>query len=158
LTEVDNIRVTTKIVQHTRVGGTSTSYKYKQFPIKVGWQTDQGVQQLGVEPLDMYSGALGSFSDAMLNLLNEFDLDANFDPSKVQITDLGDVAQVIGQSLLTQLLKTPNGSLDSWDFPSLLDTIGRSYLATQLGLAPDAFSSGDSLDEILQNIGRSTVE
>ncbi|MCC2631749.1 MAG: hypothetical protein K0S20_448, partial [Patescibacteria group bacterium] len=157
IAEIDNIRMTTKITQKRRVGGNKVSYSYKEFPIKVAWQTDEGIDKSGgLPPVNVFEAAKISFNGNMLDLLEEFGLGSELDASKLDITNLGDMAGAIGMSVLSQILNSPSGSLSGWDLPSTLESFGRIYIANQLGLAPEAFAKKDG--DIIENIGRATLE
>lgn len=158
ISEIDNVRITTKIVQRRRIGGDSVDYKYSSFPIKVSYQTDQGVQSAPLVPGDIYRSALSGFTLGLGQLLDQFDLSADIDASSIDINSIGDVAELIGQSLLTQLLSSPTGSLQGWDFKSLVEKLGRIYLASQLGLSPNALLKGNTVDDLVINVGRAKVE
>lgn len=159
ITEIDNLRVTTKIVQRRRLGGSTTSYRYQQFPIKVAWQTDRGIEEVPPpNPRSFYEGALTAFSFSFLQLLDQFDLEAEFDVSSYDINSFSDLANLIGQSLFAQLLSSPTSGLKGWDFGSLIENIARSYLAQELGLPAGSFSEGDTVEELIENIGRTKVE
>lgn len=159
ISEIDNVRITTKIVQKHRIGGDTTTYQYKQIPLKVAWQTDSGAQTANLVGPNLYQAALSNFSTGLAGLLDSMDLQATFDLNNVKdLNSLGDVATLIGQSLITQLLNSPNGSLNGWDLGSVLEGIGRTYLAEQLGLPNNAFSSGTTAGDLIQTVGRTTVE
>jgi hypothetical protein len=159
ITEIDNVRITTKIVEKHRLGGNKTTYKYQSVPIKVAWQTDKGVQTADLIGPNMYQGALSTFSTGLASLLDSMGLTAQIDLTGIHdVTNLGDITNLIGKSLLGQVLNSPNGSINGWDLSTVLDSIGRSYIAGQLGLAPNALSTGNTSEELTASIGRSTIE
>jgi hypothetical protein len=158
ITEIDKVRITTKITQRRRLGGNTTTYKYQSVPLKVAWQTDAGVATAPLVGPNMYQQALSEYTLDLSGILDSFDLEGTIDLSNVEFSSLGDIAELVGQSLLMSLLSSPGGSFKSWDFPSLLNLIGRSYLAQQLGLPGDALREGTTLPELLESIGRTTTE
>lgn len=159
ISEIDKLRITTKIVQRRRLGGNTTSYQYKELPLKVAWQTDEGVLSAPLVGPNMYQAALSSFSLNLAELLDSMGLEAELDLTAMNdVSSFGDIAELIGVAIFTQLLNSPNGSLQGWDFASFLDSIGRAYLAAELGLPASAFSKGTTVDELIVNVGQARVE
>ena len=171
ITEIDTVRVTTEIIakHHSDdiglfgiLGGpkltkAKKTYQYKSFPLKVAWQTDGGIAKDPPPNItDLYSGSLGNFSNSLGGLLDSLDLDISIDPSSLNLTSLGDAAKYVGDSLLQNLLQ--GGSLKGWDLPSTLDSFGRAYLGQQLGLPRGALSEGNTVDEVVRNVGRVIAE
>ena len=157
LSQIDQIRMTTRITEKHRIGGDSKKYQYKSFPINVAWQSDQGIAQTPLPQMtDLYSGSLQSVTGSFGQLLDSLDLEASVDPSSVNINSLSSLTQYIGDSLLTSLLQ--GGNLKGFDLGSTLDGFGRSYLALKLGLPKTALSRGDTVEEVIRNIGQSVAE
>ncbi|MBU6388919.1 hypothetical protein KGQ71_00185 [Patescibacteria group bacterium] len=154
--QIDYLRITTKITQYRRLGGNSVSYKYQSIPIQVNWQTNAGAQAALPPSLSIYEGAQASITDSLLGILNNANLGNGIDPTKITLNNLGDVANLLGQSLLSGVLNSPVGSLSGWDLPSTLKLFGEAYLQQELGLAPGSLTD-DSGDPI-ENIGRATLE
>ncbi len=168
ISAIDTLRVTTRVTEQRRacIGGGGISfgsscdkvtYNYSASPIKVSWQTDAGAAQSSV-PTDLYHGSLSLFSAGLGSLLNDMNLNTTIDPTKISLSNLGDVSKLIGSTLLSQSLNTPGKSITGWDANSTLDSIGRSYIADQLGLPDGALSDGNTTDDITQNIGETAVE
>ncbi len=151
--QIDKVRVTTKVK-----GLTGSKYTFKDFPVKVAWQSSSGIGKSGgLPPINVFQGANDLFSLSMLDVLDELNLQLEgTDDENADIKNFGDLAQVAGSSLMTQFLNSPNGSLKGWDASSLLETLGKAYLAQELGLVPGALS--DTSGDIVKNIGRSSVE
>ncbi|HSI21364.1 MAG TPA: hypothetical protein VLA04_06800 [Verrucomicrobiae bacterium] len=159
ISEIDKVRITTRITQKRRLGGSSTSYQYKEVPLKVAWQTDKGVESAELVGPNMYKTALSGFSLDLASLLDDMDLEAEIDLSAIEdLSSFGDIAELIGQSILTQLINSPNGSLKGWDFPSVLENLGRAYLSQQLGLPAGALSQGTTVEQLIESVGRNYVE
>jgi hypothetical protein len=159
--QIDNLRITTKITMHSRIGdlfgSNQVSYQYSSTPIQVAWQTNAGAKA-ATTPSDYYSGALGAFTTSLGQLLDQMGLSGTIDLNSVNLNDLGSVADVVGMSLITTVLNSPNGSVKGWDLDSVLDQLGRAYIAQNLGLDTNALSKGSTVNELVQQIGRTTVE
>lgn len=170
--QIDKGRVATRIVQKRFFGNNTTTYKYQApFPIDVAWQSSDGQNQ--DPPPDFSSLSLIESSRfltnaAIVQLLNQYGLgDLQIDTSSMDINNFGDVAMLVGESLMEQLLGSPNGSLKGWDLLSNLQSIGMAYLEQQMGLVPGALADRNPLDDIKEgadfsnvigSIGRATVE
>lgn len=170
--QIDKVRVASKIVEKRLFGNNTVSYKYQApFPVDVAWQTDSGFannQPPDFSNLSMLQSTRFLTNAAIVQMLNQFGLgDLSIDTSSADINDFGDVALLIGESLLEQLMGSPNGSLRGWDLASNLKSIGLAYLEQQLGLVPgaladrnplDNFKEGGDFSDIAGSIGRATVE
>lgn len=162
--QIDKVRVTTKTTKKRLFGNNSYEYKFqKPFPLEVSWQTDKGLS--ASTPPDFYNDTtLGSarynVNRAIVEMLNQWGLgDLELDPSSMDINSFGDIALLVGKSLLERSLGTPTGSLKGWDLASTLDSIGRAYLEQDLNLVPGALEGElSSFEDIVQNIGRATME
>jgi hypothetical protein len=170
--QIDKIRVTTKTVEKRFFGNNTITYRYQApFPVDVAWQSDAG---LAADPapdfsnLSLLQSSRYLTNAAIVQMLNRYGLgDLSIDTSSMDINNFGDVAMMIGQSLLEQLLGSPNGSMSGWDLQSNLQSIGLTYLEQQMGLVPGAISDRNPLDDIKEgadfsnvigSIGRATVE
>jgi hypothetical protein len=160
--EIDEIRVTTKTIEKHLFYST-VKYTYQApFPIKVAWQTDGGLSQNpppDFSSLSMLQMSKVSINGMIIDLLNQYGIGTlNMDVSKMNINNFGDVGMLVGESILEQLMNTPNGSMKGWSLASVVNSIGRAYLAAQLGLVPGALSNGDNYEQIVRNIGEKTIE
>ena len=159
ITGIGQVRITTKTVQHHRIGSDDVSYQYNSVPIKVAYQTDQGAQSAGAAPsTNILQGALGLYSSQLGSLLSSMGLNSNIDLSKANLTNFSSVAQLIGKSLVSNLLNSPTGSLDGWNLDSVLDNMGRAFIAQQLGLPANSLAYGDTSDDVIRDIGQLTFE
>jgi hypothetical protein len=163
ISAVDKFRVTTKVVKKRLLGNNTTTYTYQApSPVKVGWQTNQGLTQdppPNQNNLSMLGNSRFLMNQAIIQLLNQYGIgDLNVDASSADIKDLGDVGLLVGKSLLEQIISTPKNSIEGWDLSSTLQNIGRAYLEQQLGLVRGALQNGNDYESIVRNIGRTTVE
>jgi|GEM_PF-5967221 len=159
ITGIGSLRITTKVQEDKRIGSPSITYSYSSIPIKVSYQTNQGVAAAAPAPsTDLYSGALGLFSGQLGSLLGSMGLNSNINLNKANLSNFGDVASLIGQSLVSNMLNSPTGSLDGWSLDSVLNNLGRAYIAEQLGLPANSLAYGDTSDDVIRDIGQLTTE
>jgi hypothetical protein len=173
--QVDKLRVTTKITQNRLFGNDTTTYETQApIPINLSWQSDEGMS--GDEPPDITNYTLLKGSRVLVNasivqLLNSLNLgDLEIDTTEAEINTLTDVAELVGLSLVEQLLGTPRGSMKGYDLLSTLQSIGLSYLEQNLGLVPGSLADANPLDGkgndaldtnydgVVETIGRRTTE
>ena len=170
--QIDKFRVSTKVVENRLLGNNTTTYKNQPpVPIDVSWQTDAGLSKDA--PPDYSSLSMVESSRLLTNatvvqMLNNMGLgDMQIDVSKSEINDYNDVAHLIGQSLLEQLLGSPKGSMSGWNLGSNLQSIGLAFLEQNLGLVPGSLADTNPLDannttvdfsDVIGGIGRATLE
>ncbi|MEI8004429.1 MAG: hypothetical protein WCG94_08820, partial [Methanothrix sp.] len=171
--QIDKVRVATKIVTKRLLGNNTTEYKVQApFAINVAWQTNDGLTKTPAPDfsgLSMIQSSRFLLNATIVQMLNEMGLgDLDIDTSEMEINSFGDIAQVVGISLLEQLMGSSSGSLKGYDLTSTLRSVGLSYLEQNLGLVPGALG-GDSnplnpagdqptYDGVVENIGRATIE
>lgn len=159
ISQIDQIRTTTKITKKRYIGGSKSSTKFQQpFPIKVAWQDDYGLKRAGVPPVDIYTGAEDFFKSGILSLLSDFEITDVFNPDDLSGANLKDIAGFVGSQLLAQILQSPNNSLDGFDFGDTMENFGRSVLADELKLPRASFKSGNSIADVERNIGQAILE
>jgi hypothetical protein len=162
ITEIDDIRVTTRITvtHHSWLGNSqTTSYQYDNpIPIQVAWQTQQGLQQSGGTPnlSNMYTGIQSILGGDINGLLDQLGLNLSIDPNSISVNSFGGIAEAIGSSMLSQLFQ--GGSLSGWDLGSTLNQFGHAYIAQKLGLPTNSLGTSDDLTSLEQSIGQATAE
>lgn len=158
--EIDKLRITTEVIKRKRAGGSSKSYSYQDYPIKVSWQDANNLDKNGgLPPIDLYTGAQNDMSASILEMLNEY----GFEEGEIAISDvsfnnLGSIAEFMGDQMMNRLLGGANGSLSGNTMDDILDKLGRAYIGQELGLPAGALAKGDTPEEITENIGRSKIE
>jgi hypothetical protein len=156
ISEVDSIRITTRIIEKKRFGGNKTKWKYQKIPIKLAYQTNAGQEKVGVPSLNIYDGSRLAVTDAILGALADLDLGVTIDPKDVRLDSLDSIASLVGNAALGSVLQT--GSLTADDLEETLEQYGRQALAIQLNLPQDALIGADTVDDLVQNVGRRTLE
>lgn len=159
ISEIDSVRITTKITKKKRVGGDKTSYKFQRpFGVKVAWQDDYGINRAGVPPVDVLTGAEDFFKAGIIDLLSDMEITEALSPGDLSGVGLRDIAQFVGSELLASILNSRRGSLSGFDLEDTLEKFGRSVIADELKLPRQAFASGNSVSDIERNIGQAILE
>jgi hypothetical protein len=170
--QIDKLRVSTKIEQKRLFGNNTVEYKVQSpTPIDVSWQSDAGLAKdppPDFSKLSMLESSRFLTNAAIVELLNDYGLgDLEINVADTEFNNLGDVALVVGESLLEQLLGSPRGSLKGYNLLSTLQSIGLSYLEQNLGLVPGSLADVNPLDrvdetadfsDLTRSVGRSTLE
>lgn len=170
--QIDKLRVATKIEQKRLFGNNTVEYKVQSpIPIDVSWQSDAGMAKdppPDFSKLSMIESSRFLTNAAIVELLNQYGLgDLEINVGDTEFNNLGDIALVVGESLLEQLLGSPRGSLSGYSLLSTLKSIGLAYLEQNLGLVPGSLTDMNPLDEVDEtadfsqltvSVGRATVE
>lgn len=170
--QIDRFRVATKIEQKRLFGNNTVEYKVQPaMPVDVSWQSDAGMQKdppPDFSKLSMLESSRFLTNAAIVELLNQYGLgDLEINVAETELNSLGDIALVVGESLLEQLLGSPRGSMNGYNLLSTLKSIGLAYLEQNLGLVPGSLADLNPLDKVDEtadfsnlavSVGRSTVE
>lgn len=128
-------------------------------PIELIWQTEEGYDQSAEGQRDTVNSLVSAlYKDGLIDLLGELNVDLN-NVDDLSGANLGDILNLVGQSLLGQLINT-NGQISGSDLSETLKKIGAIYLADKLDLPRLAiYGAGYSnLDDIKANVGRAALE
>lgn len=157
ISEVDNIKCT--LIKRRRIGN-STKIKQPPTPIKLLWQTNEGYGQDEQAINDGINSQLRNMMSAeMIDLLDEFGISID-DGSDFSNPNLSDLLQMIGSSLISEVLNSPSNSLGGFDFADTIRRIGAILLADHLDLPRAAFWNTDysNIDELKASIGEAVFE
>ncbi len=155
ISQVDTIKCT--IIKKKRVGG-DTKIAQPPKPIDLIWQTAEGYDKTQNQRDSLNSLVDGLNKDGLLDLLNEFGV--NLDSLDNMSTDnLGDLVEVIGQSIIGQLINS-GGDISGVDLEGTLRKVGAIYLADKLKLPRAAFYGAGykNIDDLKVNLGRASLE
>lgn len=153
---LDTIKCT--LIKKRRLGGDKKTAQPAK-PIELLYQTEEGYNESPEGQRDTVNSLVSSlYKDGLIDLLGEFNVDIN-NIDDLSDANLGDILEVVGQSLIGQLLNT-NGSVSGNDLQETLKMVGAVYLADKLDLPRVAiYGAGyQNLDDIKANIGRATLE
>ncbi|TSC96109.1 MAG: Uncharacterized protein CEN88_395 [Candidatus Berkelbacteria bacterium Licking1014_2] len=155
ISEIDLIKCT--LVKKRRLGK-DKKQKYSTTPIKVAWQSEEGVERAGgIEPpISLNEYIQLTMEESILDLLSELDVD-NVEGIEVENMDLSDIFGYVGRAMAEQVFDSPNHSLKGFDFGDTMDNLGRAVLADTLNLPRDSWR-GKNIDEVEENLGRLAVE
>ncbi|MEI8061264.1 MAG: hypothetical protein WCG99_03140 [Candidatus Berkelbacteria bacterium] len=157
ISEVDNIKCT-KVGKRRLLSDKKDAMP--PTPIKLAWQTSEGYDK---SPAPNYSSLNLNLrqlaSESMAGFFDEFSIDPE---SEADLSDatLGDIAEIMGQSLIGEIINSPNNSLTGYNFSDTIRTIGGIILADKLALPRYAFVNSDitNIDQLKVKIGQSVVE
>lgn len=159
IAEVDDIRCT--LIKKKRIGRDSKS-KLSQRPIKLAWQTAKGYSDDAEanQSQDMAEMLRNMASEGIVDLINEFGGDISDYDHDLSSASFSDIATLLGQSLFTQIINSPGGSLQGYNVGDTLKQIGQMYFADYLGLPRDLFLNHnyDSYQDVEIAIGAAAVE
>ncbi len=159
ISEIDDIRCT--LVKKKRVGGSSKS-KYMQRPIKLAWQTQAGYSASGGNDAVSELGNMfkQSASEGISQLIEELGGDVSNYSGDLSSGNFSDLVQIIGKSLFSQVLNSPDANLSGYNFQDTLQKIGSMYFANFLGLPPEIFNNQKitSFDDLQRVIGQAAIE
>lgn len=159
ISEIDNVRISTKVTKKRRVGGSKTSYKYQRpFGVKVAWQSDKGIQKAGVPAVDVMTGAEDMFKAGLIDLLADFEVTDALVPSDLSDVDIQSIASFIGSEMLRNVLDSPKGSLGGFDIGDTMEKLARYIIADEFGLPREAFVQGNTADDFERNVGQYELE
>jgi len=157
VSEIDNMKCT--LIKRRRLGG-STLVPQPPTPIKVAWQTSEGYDTSPPPDYSSLSMNLRQMASGQyFDLLNELGIDPNTEDD-LSSASFGDVASLIGESLLAEILNSPTNSLQGYSLTDTVKMIGGMILADKLGLPRQAFIDADlaSLSDLESKIGEAVLE
>lgn len=159
ISEIDDIRCT--LVKRKRVGKDSVS-KYMQRPIKLAWQTQEGYAASGGNEAFSELGNLfkQSASEGISQLIEELGGDVSNYSGDLSSGNFSDIVQIIGKSLFSQILNSPDANLSGYNFQDTLQKLGGMYFAQFLGLPNEIFTGQNvaSFDDLQRVIGQAAIE
>ena len=162
ISEIDYLKCT--LIKKRRIGG-SKLVPQKPRPIKVMWQSEEGMAQ---DP----SIQLSSVLDQLLRDLALGDFGAIFlENGKIDTRALGELVYMVGESVIEDELDLEEGALKrlrtqncqlsgdaQMDWNATYKNLGKAILAKNLGLDDPAILSADSLEGIGINLVTSYIE
>ncbi|HOX41405.1 MAG TPA: hypothetical protein PK263_04375, partial [bacterium] len=127
VSELDDIRCTKIKVPNTFLGGKVKKTKQPIRPVKLAWQTQEGWNESGgMNDYDM----MGLLRSMALETLTDF-FDEMGDPTSYDgdITTAGfdDIIELMGRSILGQLVNSPGHNLNGYSTESTLKSLGSMY-------------------------------
>lgn len=160
ISEIDFVRMTIKTRRcQGIIRSCSTSYDFKQIPLKVSYQTNEGASKAPNVAEEFLSGARSSFSSALAGIIDPNDLPEGVSLEDFQVSDLGELGTMLAWQALTDALGvsgiSPVEGMDETDF---LEIMGRRYLAKNLGLPEDIFDDSSSPGAVVRATGQGSVE
>lgn len=157
ISAIDRVRITTRI-QKKGIFSTSTTYKFNApIPIKVAWQSAEGMQQEPLPSLSVQELVPSLGITNILDLLGESDIlnDPSFANRPLESIGMGDLARFLGSRLLSSLL---NGQdITQFNFGDTIKDFGVLALAGALNLDPNIVRQAKSLSDLEELTGRSWV-
>jgi len=167
-TEIDYLRGT-RFVYIYEDGELKEVRKFKlpKIPIQVGWQTEERVEMKGSGPEILGQSMNKIFSQlpedllakAVLNWLEDQGIDISLSKDKIKGKNAAQIVQELGLAWIKENYELPK-NLDGfgYDLGSTGEKIGQHLLAeTFHNIFPSTGFQGNSLDELLTNLGREYV-
>ena len=158
ISEIDDIRCT-KVVKKN-IGGTK-NYKQPIQPIKLAWQTTDGYNSSGDGTnFDMMSLLKSTASESITGLLGNLNSDITSYDGDLSKANFEDIIQVLGKSLLGNVLDSKSLNLGGFSVEDTLKKLGSTYVADYLGLPREIFVGQNlsDIEKIKYTIGRSAIE
>ncbi len=159
ISEIDDIRCT--LIKKRRIGKTSKS-KSTQRPIKLAWQTKEGFTASGGQT-EMQQDLMQVFrtaaQDSLTELLGQFDTDVSTYDGDLSKASFEDLTQIMGKSLLAEILNSPGSNLSGYDVSSTMEKLGSMYIADYLGMPRELFTGKNinTLEHFETAIGEAAV-
>ncbi|MCX6812387.1 MAG: hypothetical protein NTW79_02085 [Candidatus Berkelbacteria bacterium] len=157
ISEMDYIRCTK--IEKKRIGSDKKT-PLPPTPIRLVWQTTDGY---GKNQPASYSSLNANFnklaSGELLDLLDEFGINSD-STMNLSNASFGDITNLIGKSLLGEILGTDGQVLSGAGIPDTLQKVGAEILASRLGLPTATFTTANlnNLDDLKTQIGESFIE
>lgn len=154
ISEIDTLKCTTIGKRHF---ASDKKTKQPPVPIKVNWQTDQGVA--GERGYGSTANLQFSSSVNQMMLAALADMGLPLDPSSQDFSDpsLSGLLRYAGASLLSGVIAKGTLGGGTFDIQSTVKEYGRGVLASELDVPVTALR-GDSSQQLIENIGRSVLE
>ncbi|MFA6963190.1 MAG: hypothetical protein WC227_00520 [Patescibacteria group bacterium] len=162
ISEIDDIRCTIRkeVKQWGNVKGQNTPQPTR--PIKLAWQTTEGFNKSeGANDFDMMSLIKSMATSEVVDFLgsiNETDMsDYEGDLTRASF---GDLVNVVGKSLMTEILASPDHNLKGYSTDSTLRNLGGIYIADYLGINRKLFTDKhiNTPGDLFYEIGRGAIE
>lgn len=157
ISAVDNIKCT--LIKKRRLSN-STKVKQPATPIELAWQTSEGYDSSSVPDYSSLNSNIRDIaSQQYLDLLNEFDIDADYD-TDLSSGNFSDIVAMIGNSLIGEILNSPGSSLSGYSLGDTIRKIGALIFADMFELSREALLDSDLLDlrDLQEKIGEATLE
>lgn len=160
ISEIDFVRMTIKTRRcQGIIRSCSTSYDFKQIPLKVSYQTSEGASSAPNVAEEFLAGARSSFSGALAGIIDPNDLPEGVSLEDFQISDMGELGSMLAWQALTEALGVPGISpVEGVGEADFLEVLGRRYLAKNLGLPEDIFDDSSSPGAVVRSTGQGAVE
>ncbi|MFY9484497.1 MAG: hypothetical protein WAP74_02650 [Patescibacteria group bacterium] len=155
ISEIETIKCSKVVVKKGIILRKVNRQKLPPKPIKVSYQTDQGVAQENPPGLSINDLTQNLIQNALLDTLSEFDVNDLGDDGSLRYANLQDMADFIGRHLIESAIG--GRGLDGSSLGDTVELFGRAVLADRLGLPRQAIE-GNTIDDIQYSVGRFTIE
>lgn len=157
ISEVDNMKCT--LVKKKRLGS-DKKIAQPPTPIKLAWQTSEGYDNSPPPDYSSLSMNLRQIASGQyLDMLDELGIDPD---SEEDLSDagFGDIASLIGESLLAEILNSPTNSLSGYSLSDTVRKIGGMILADKLDLPRQPFIEANllNLSDLETKLGEAALE
>ncbi|MDO8471858.1 MAG: hypothetical protein Q7S64_01735, partial [bacterium] len=157
ISEIDRIRVTTRI-NRKGLFGSSNKYNYQRpINIKVAWQSDEGIGAHPLPELSVHELIKGLGVNSILELLDADGAlgDFDFEGRSIDTLSMEDIAKFMGGRLLSTLLD--GADISNFNFDDTLRDFGAIVLAGSFNVDVNAIRNAKSIGDIEEYTGRTDV-
>lgn len=158
ISEIDDIRCT--VVKRYKLRNDKREY-LSASPVALAWQTSEGYEKSGGnDSLDMADMLRQDAAEAAKDLIDGLGGDPSEYDGDLSKASMAEIAQVIGKSIMGQILESPADGLSGFNLTSTMEQLGEAYLSDYFGLDRRIFKGRtvNSIDDVYMIVGQASIE